>query len=127
MAALQIAKMIKAEIYATVRNEDEIKHLTENFAISESRIFNSSDSGFVDDIMQETGGHGVDLALNSLSGDLLHATWKCVAEFGKMIDISKGDMLGAGALDLGSFLGGRSYTGFHLDALVTSRPDIVRR
>ncbi len=29
--------------------------------------------------MYETGHLGVDLALNSLSGELLHATWRCVA------------------------------------------------
>ncbi len=31
----------------------------------------------------------MDLALNSLSGELLHATWRCVAVFGKMIEIGR--------------------------------------
>lgn len=76
--------------------------------------------------MRETGGQGVDLALNSLSGDLLQATWKCVAEFGKMIEIGTEDLFGAGTLDLNPFLEGRSYTGVYLDRLMAKKQPVVK-
>lgn len=126
MAALQLARMTGADIYATVGTEDKAKHLTENFGLPRDRIFSSRDSSFADGIMRETGGRGVALALNSLSGDLLHATWKCVAEFGKMIEIGQSDMIGGGQLDLKSFLGGRSYSGVYLDALMARKPSTVK-
>lgn len=98
----------------------------ETFDLPRNRIFNSRDNSFVDEVMRETGGQGVDLALNSLAGDLLHATWKCVAEFGKMVEIGERDMIGAGKLDLASFHGGRSYTGFRLEALMARKPGMIK-
>lgn len=76
--------------------------------------------------MHETNGHGVDLALNSLSGDLLQATWKCVAEFGKMIEIGSADVYGSGNLDLHPFLEGRSYAGVYLDRLITKKQPVIK-
>lgn len=74
--------MLKAEVNATVGNDEKVQFLMENFHIPRNRIFNSRDKSFVDGVMRETGGQGVDIILNSLSGELLHATWTCVAEFG---------------------------------------------
>jgi len=41
--------------------------------------------------MDATNGSGVDLVLNSLSGELLSTSWKCVAPDGAMIEIGKPD------------------------------------
>lgn len=126
LAALQLAKMTGAEIYATAGSEEKATQLTSHFGLPKKHIFSSRDANFVDGIMRETSGRGVDLALNSLPGDLLHATWKCVAEFGKMVEIGERDMVGAGKLDLKSFLGGRSYTGVNLHALMARRQSVVK-
>ena len=82
---------------------------------------------FVEGLMRETKGKGVDLALNSLSGELLHATWHCVAEFGQVVDIGIRDFLDAGKLDMDVFLGNRTYTCFTLDAFMEKRPFVVKR
>lgn len=81
--------MVGAEIYATVGSEEKVRYLIETFDLPRNRIFNSRDTSFVSGLMRETDGKGVDLALNSLSGELLHATWRCVAEFGKLVEIGK--------------------------------------
>lgn len=81
--------MVGAEIYATVGSEEKIKYLTDTVGLPRNRIFSSRDTSFVEGLMRETGGRGVDLALNSLSGELLHATWHSVAEFGRMVEIGK--------------------------------------
>lgn len=44
------------------------------FNIPRDRIFNSRTSEFLPGILRETGGKGVDVVLNSLSGELLHAS-----------------------------------------------------
>lgn len=126
-AALWLAKMTGAEIFATVGSEEKAQHLHENFDLPINHIFSSRDAKFVDGIMSETEGRGVDVALNSLSGELLHATWKCVGEFGKMVEIGDKDLVGAGQLDMASFLGSRSYTGVYLDALVARKQSIVKK
>jgi NADPH:quinone reductase-like Zn-dependent oxidoreductase len=66
--------MVGAHIYATVGSQDKIDHLVDSFGIPRENIFNSRDSSFLLAVMQATGGRGVDVALNSLSGELLHAT-----------------------------------------------------
>lgn len=57
----------------------------------------------------------------------MHATWKCVAEFGKMIELGTTDLVGAGKLELCACLDGRSYTGVNLEALVAKIPSVVKR
>jgi NADPH:quinone reductase-like Zn-dependent oxidoreductase len=112
MAAIQVCKMVAAEIYATVGSEEKVEYLINNFGIPRNRIFNSRNDTFVEGVMRETQDRGVDFVLNSLSGPLLHASWKCVAEFGMMLEIGKRDLLGHGQLDLRPFLGNRSYACF---------------
>lgn len=56
----------------------------ETFGFSRGEIFNSRDESFLPDLMRETQGRGVDVVLNSLSGELLHASWRCVAPRGKV-------------------------------------------
>jgi NADPH:quinone reductase-like Zn-dependent oxidoreductase len=121
MAALQLAKIKGAEIYATVDSDSKARHLTEQFNLPSNRVFSSRDDSFVSGIMRETNGLGVDLVLNSLPGDLLNATSKCVAEFGTMVELGTGDTIGSGKLDMSSFSGGRSYTGVHLDVLMARK------
>jgi NADPH:quinone reductase-like Zn-dependent oxidoreductase len=79
------------QIYCTVSSQAKIQYLIENYGIDRSRIFNSRDSSFLADVMRSTDNRGVDLVLNSLSSDLLHASWMCVAEFGNMVEIGKRD------------------------------------
>uniref|UniRef100_A0A8H7KAW2 Carrier domain-containing protein n=1 Tax=Bionectria ochroleuca TaxID=29856 RepID=A0A8H7KAW2_BIOOC len=126
IAAINLAQMVGAEIYATVSNEDKVKLLTETYGIPRNRIFNSRDTSFYEGVMRETNGVGVDLALNFLAGELLHTTWRCIAEFGKMIEIGKRDLLEAGQLDMAGFLAGRSYHGVFVDMLIT-RPSHCKR
>nr|QHD56300.1 polyketide synthase [Curvularia sp. IFB-Z10] len=126
LAALQLAKASGADIYATVSTESEVLYLVENCGLPTSHIFRATDDSFLKQVMQATDGKGVDVALNSLSGDLLHATWKCVAEFGKMIELGTTDLVGAGKLELRAFLDGRSYTGVNLEALVAKKQSVVK-
>ena len=104
-------------IRATVGTEEKVRHLIEEFNIPLNRIFNSRDDSFVEGIMRETQREGVDLVLNSLSGELLHSSWKCVAQFGKLIEIGKRDLMGFGKLDMNPFLANRSYCCVNLDGL----------
>lgn len=119
--------MIGAEIFTTVGSDEKVKFLMQNFGLPRNRIFTSRDTSFVNDIMRETNGDGVDLALNSLSGELLHATWTCVAEFGKMIEISKRDLMGSAKLDMTPFLANRSYCCVDLDQICRKRSRITKR
>ncbi|TGO25707.1 hypothetical protein BPAE_0074g00160 [Botrytis paeoniae] len=80
-----MARLEAGQIYATVGNEQKVEYLVETFDISRSHIFNS----LLPDLMRETNGRGVNMVLNSLSGDLLHSSWACVAGSFFGVDLSR--------------------------------------
>lgn len=125
LAAIQIAQMLGAEIFTTVSSEAKIRYLMDTYGIPRNRIFNSRSTSFVDELLRETNGGGVDLALNSLSGEQLHATWSCVAKWGTMVEIGKRDLLGAAKLDMTPFLANRNYCCVDLDQMSRERPQMV--
>lgn len=99
----------------------------ETCGIPRDRIFNSRNTSFVDDLLRVTNGKGVDVVLNSLSGELLHATWKCVAKFGTMVEIGKRDLLGNAQLDMAPFLANRNYCCLDMDQMTSERPEVTSR
>lgn len=86
----------------------------QNFGLKREQIFNSRDTSFLHDVRVATKGRGVDLVLNSLSGELLHASWQCVAPYGKMLEIGKRDFIGKARLDMDLFEANRSFIGIDL-------------
>lgn len=120
--------MLGAEVYVTVGGDAAKKrqHLKEKFGIPENRIFNSRNVSFLDGVMRETQGRGIDVVLNSLSGELLHTSWKCVAEFGKLVEIGKRDPQTYAKLDMEPFLANRSYCLFDLLHMREERPEILQ-
>ncbi|KAI9741492.1 MAG: hypothetical protein M1818_004298 [Claussenomyces sp. TS43310] len=121
-AAIQICKMIGAEIFATVGNERKVQYLINTFGIPRDHIFNSRDDSFYPDLMRKTDKRGVDIVLNSLSGELLHTSWRCVAKFGKMVELGKRDLTGYGRLDMETFLANRSYCCVDIAHAIAERP-----
>jgi NADPH:quinone reductase-like Zn-dependent oxidoreductase len=91
------------QIYVSAGNEEKVSFLQTTFGIPRNCIFNSRDASFLPDLMGETNNRGVDLVLNSLSGDLLHASWKCVAPGGRFIELGKRDFIGRGKLSMDVF------------------------
>ncbi|ORY60122.1 putative polyketide synthase [Pseudomassariella vexata] len=122
LAALQIAQMIGADVYCTVGSDNKRSHLVDNYGLDPSRIFSSRDSSFLTSLMHATENRGVDVVLNSLSGDLLHASWRCVAEFGMMVEIGKRDFQRRAKLSMETFEANRTFVGLDLRGLSQSRP-----
>ncbi|KAL4906190.1 hypothetical protein BDW74DRAFT_139610 [Aspergillus multicolor] len=117
IAAIHIARWVGAEIYVTVGSGEKVRFLTEELGVPRERIFHSRNDSFVADIMCATNGVGVDVVLNSLSGELLHASWRCVATEGCMVDLGKRDFLGRGRLAMRPFTDNRAFFGIDLSPL----------
>jgi NADPH:quinone reductase-like Zn-dependent oxidoreductase len=127
IAAIQVAKMLKADIYVTVGSSEKRKYLIDTFGLPNEKIFDSRSTTFTADVMRETGGKGVDVALNSLSGELLHQTWSCIAKWGTMVEIGKRDLLGSAKLDMKPFSDNRNYCCIDMDQMTKEKPDIIDR
>ncbi|KAI1412829.1 hypothetical protein F5Y13DRAFT_199683 [Hypoxylon sp. FL1857] len=102
-AAIVVAQHIGADVFVTCGTEAKRDLLVENYHISPDRIYSSRDTSFAQAIMTATGGRGVDVILNSLSGPLLAATWSCIAPFGRFVEIGKVDIEAARRLDTTPF------------------------
>ena len=90
--AVQIAQNLGARVLATVGSQAKRDLLKTKFHLTDDQIFSSRDDSFVGNVMRVTHHKGVDVALNSLAGKLLHATWGCIAPFGRFIEIGKRDI-----------------------------------
>ncbi|KAF3762831.1 hypothetical protein M406DRAFT_45232 [Cryphonectria parasitica EP155] len=104
LSAIQLARYLGAgAIYATCGSEEKRKFLVNNMGLNPANIFNSRTTQFQRDIMRATRGKGVDIVLNSLSGDLLDASWACVAETGCLLEVSRVDFLKRNKLQMRKF------------------------
>ncbi|KAJ6082548.1 hypothetical protein N7499_007422 [Penicillium canescens] len=122
LAAIQTCQMLGAEIFVTVGNEEKVQYLIDTFDIPRDHIFDSRSPSFFQGLMAQTHNRGVDVVLNSLSGELLHLSWKCVAKFGRMIELGKRDLLGHAQLDMSLFAGNRSFTGVDIKQVMEEDP-----
>ncbi|KAL0936929.1 polyketide synthase [Colletotrichum truncatum] len=127
IAAMHISKLIGAKIFATVGSPEKAQFLVKNFGIPQSHIFSSRDSSFYSGIMAATNGSGVDLVLNSLAGELLHLSWKCVAKFGKLLELGKQDFAGHGQLGMDNFEANRTFCGIDISQLALERPKVLKK
>ena len=125
LSRLRLTTPKLCKIYCTVGTQEKMDFLTANFTIPRNRIFNSRDASFLPGIKKATGGRGVDVVLNALSGELLHVSWNCVAEYGTFIEIGRRDFVGQGMLAMEGFLSNRAFVGFDLSHLGEKRPLIA--
>ena len=112
--AIQIAQLMGAEVIATCGSQAKRDLLKSSYNLTDDHIFSSRDPSFVKDVLNLTSGKGVDVVLNSLAGDLLHATWNCVARFGRFVEIGKRDIHENAKLDMEPFRKSISFASLDL-------------
>ncbi|RYP51136.1 hypothetical protein DL768_003483 [Monosporascus sp. mg162] len=59
-------------------------------------------------------GNGVNVIINSLVGDLMHASWGCMAPFGRFVEIGERELIDVSKLDMHVFLRNLTLTTFDL-------------
>ncbi|KAJ6036767.1 polyketide synthase [Penicillium herquei] len=126
IAAIQIAKLMGAVIFATVGTEEKKKYLVEKFGIQPDHILSSRDSSFAAGIRSLTNGQGVDVVLNSLVGELLLESWNCLADFGRFVEIGKKDIREHGRLPMDPFNRNATFTACDLSQLAASTSPVMK-
>lgn len=124
-AAIQVAKHLGVtEIFATVSTEAKKEYLMDTYSIPADHIFNSRETSFADGIARMTED-GVDVVLNSLSGQGLLASWSCMAPHGRFIELGKRDIIDNNNLPMRPFLRNVSYSAVDIQAIVKERPRLL--
>ena len=85
LAAIQIAQQIGAEVWATASKGKW--ELLKSMGVT--KIMNSRSLDFADEIMSATEGKGVDVVLNSLSGEFIPKSISVLNQQGRFIEIGK--------------------------------------
>jgi myxalamid-type polyketide synthase MxaB len=115
LAAIQIAQAASAEIFATASpgKWDYLK--SQGIA----HIMHSRTLDFADEILRATGGEGVDVVLNSLSGAALEPSFSVLKKGGRFVEIGR---LGGGLPDEAVRRPDVKYFTFELGALIARDP-----
>jgi NADPH:quinone reductase-like Zn-dependent oxidoreductase len=92
MAAIRLAQLAGAEIFVTAGSEWK-RGLLRSMGIP--HVLSSRDTSFAQEVMARTGGRGVDLVLNALTGDLMEASFGVLARGGRFVEIGKRDLKSA--------------------------------
>ncbi|KAJ5936907.1 Acyl transferase/acyl hydrolase/lysophospholipase [Penicillium verhagenii] len=103
LAAIQLAQHKKCDVFVTVGTEAKRQFLARTFNIPENRMFSSRSTRFAEEIRRETDGRGVDVILNSLTGELLDESWRLTADGGIMVEIGKRDIVDRNSLAMEPF------------------------
>lgn len=122
LAAVQIARARGAHVIATCSTAD--KSATAAFFGAEA-VLNSRSLDFADAIRERFGG--VDVVLNSLSGEGMLASIKCLKPFGRFLELGKRDYVANTSLALRPFRRNLSYFGIDLDQIALHDPALVRK
>ena len=125
-AAIQIAQLLGAEVFATVGSNIKKHLLVEEYGIAEDKIFYSRNTSFAKGIKHMTKGRGVDVIVNSLSGEGLLASWNCIAPYGRFIEIGKKDILSDTGLPMLPFVKNVSFTAFDELSFLFEQPGRLR-
>ena len=125
-AAIMLSQSIGAEVFATVGNIQKKSLLMNRYKVPEDHIYFSRDVSFENGVMATTQQRGVDVAFSSASGEILQATWRCIARFGRFIDVSKADILSNNRLDMQPFLHNRTYSAVDIVSLSQEKPRLIR-
>jgi fatty acid synthase len=117
-AAIAVCQYYNCNIFTTVGNEEKKHFLMREYNIPEDHIFNSHDIQFEQQIMSKTKGKGVNLVLNSLTGEKLESSFRCVSNDGRFVEIGKYELQMNKQLGMFAFLRNISFHGVAADRLL---------
>lgn len=89
MAAIQIALRAGAEVFATAGMPQK-RHLLKHFGVT--HVMDSRTLDFADEIRRITGGEGVQVVLNSLTGEFTSRSLDVLAPGGRFLELGKRDI-----------------------------------
>ncbi|KAK5989446.1 Highly reducing polyketide synthase easB [Cladobotryum mycophilum] len=125
-AAIAISRYLGAkEIFVTVGSDEKRELIKRQFAIPDEHIFSSRDLSFGDGILKATHGSGVDVVLNSLSGEAAVVSCHVLAPFGRFIKIGN-DMKDNARLQMQLLRENKTISVVDSALIAKSKPQVLR-
>ncbi len=122
-AAIAICRAYGAQIFATAGTEERRQALRD---MGIEHVYDSRSTAFAEQIRSDTGGYGVDVVLNSLTGAAQRAGVELLAFGGRFVEIGKKDIYGDTRLGLFPFRRNLSFFGVDLGLMCATHPERIR-
>jgi acyl transferase domain-containing protein/NADPH:quinone reductase-like Zn-dependent oxidoreductase/acyl carrier protein len=124
LAAIQIARHIGASVIATAGSPEKRSLLKQ---LGVDHVLDSRSLVFAGEVLRLTGGKGVEVVLNSLSGEAMERSIEVLAPFGRFLELGKRDYYENTHLGLRPFRRNLSYFGIDADQLLIHQPALAER
>ncbi|WP_084675934.1 type I polyketide synthase [Caballeronia insecticola] len=124
IAAIQIARHLGAEVFATAGADEKREFVR---LLGADRVFDSRSLAFADDVRACTNGAGVDIVLNSLAGEAMVRGIDTLRPFGRFLELGKRDFYENSHIGLRPFRNNISYFGIDADQLMGVLPELTTR
>ncbi|ATL87454.1 type I polyketide synthase [Streptomyces malaysiensis] len=121
LAAIAVARLLGAEVLATAGSEEKRRFLR---GMGISRVMDSRSLDFRDEVKEATGGEGVDVVLNSLSGAAVRAGLECLRPFGRFVELGVRDILSDAPLGLSPLRHNITFATVDLREVQLARPRV---
>lgn len=122
LAAVQFAQHVGAEVFATAGSHEKRELLR---SLGVDHVMDSRSLDFADEVMNLTGGKGVDVVLNSLSGDAISKSISVLGAYGRFLEIGKRDIYQNSKLGLRPFRNNLSYFAIDISRLCLRTPVVA--
>lgn len=123
LAAIQIAKLAGAEIFATAGTDEKRTYLRK---LGIRHVMDSRSTLFAGKVRKLTGGAGVDLVLNSLAGESIGKGLSALAPGGRFLEIGKRDVYANTAVGLRPFRNNLAMFVIDMGQVMTKQPHTVQ-
>jgi acyl transferase domain-containing protein/NADPH:quinone reductase-like Zn-dependent oxidoreductase/NAD(P)-dependent dehydrogenase (short-subunit alcohol dehydrogenase family) len=123
LAAIQYAKHCGAIVIATAGSGVKRSFLR---LAGADHVLDSRDLGFCNEVLEITGGQGVDVVLNSLSGEAMERSLEVLRPFGRFLELGKRDLYLNRRIHLRPLRQNVSYFAIDIDQLPIRRPQLAR-
>ncbi|MBN3823118.1 SDR family NAD(P)-dependent oxidoreductase [Burkholderia sp. Ac-20384] len=124
IAAIQIARHLGAEVFATAGSDEKRAFIG---LLGADHVLDSRSLAFADEILALTNGEGVDIVLNSLAGEAMVRSIDTLRPFGRFLELGKRDFYENSRIGLRPFRNNISYFGIDADQLMGVLPELTAR
>ena len=124
IAAVQLAKHLGAEVFATAGSAEKREFVR---LLGADHVLDSRSLAFADDVLRLTGGAGVDVVLNSLAGEAMVRSIDVLRPFGRFLELGKRDFYENTRIGLRPLRNNISYFGIDADQLMRAEPGLTSR
>ncbi len=122
LAAIQIAHLAGATVFATAGTESKRAYLRE---LGVEHVFHSRTLDFATQIRRLTEGRGVDVVIGAAEGQVMLESFALLAPYGRYVELGKQGAMGGADLPMAAFNKHLTFASVDIDRLALDRTDVV--